>query len=175
MATGDIIMSQVTDGHPSFACGGCITCHPLLGDNLNVVNSGVTVCDPCLSNGTLNINITFTGINGAFTAIWDGTVWTVVVGTATKTRYPDGGGGCEGDADVETQDAIQTITCSGDNVLSSSITASFAPDPGLVQFLQATGTINAAMTNTLGCGFEGGGSILDVGTAGTGTVTVTFP
>lgn len=180
MAAGDIIMSQASGGAPSFPCGGCQKCHDLLGDNLAVVISGVTVCMPCLSNGTLNIAVTFTGINGAFTAVWDAgsSTWIVTVGTVTKTRYPDGtdGGGCTGDPTIETKDAILTISCSGDNALGANISAAgFDPDPIEIEFIDAAGTINAAMTNTNGCGFNGDGSILLVGTVGSGTVTVTFP
>ncbi len=47
MAEGDIIMSRVVDGAPSFPCGGCNPCD--LGDTLEMLFSGLTTCVGCVA------------------------------------------------------------------------------------------------------------------------------
>jgi hypothetical protein len=65
MAMGDIIMSAVSAGSPSFPCGGC-NCHGYWTDTISLTVSGIISCG-CVGDRKI-INIV---MPGAWSLAWD--------------------------------------------------------------------------------------------------------
>lgn len=160
MAAGDIIMSAVTSGSPSFPCGPCgLHCHDLWGDTLPVILSGYADCSCyALVDGIPRLVTGHTGLDGAFTATWDGSVWTVVVGTITFQKYVSGTGGCDvPDGDPITEDCTLSISCTttlGVSTLDIGIIASQINNDNLL--FRAFASIDTTAPNIYSCGSSQG-------------------
>lgn len=174
MAAGDVIFGLGKDGQPFFPCGPCgMQCHDLLGDNLDFIAAFIAICSDCFSNGTFSVSMAFTGVNGGYTAVWDGvSTWKVVIGSVTMSRYPDGVTDCTGVPDAVTVSDVEAdINCSGDNVMAVGISSETGDSiiTALIFFL-GSGALDTAIANTLGCGFISASQI-NVSSAGTVTVS----
>lgn len=69
----------------------CCPCHAQFGDEIDVVISGVGLCN-CYDIGSNEYQASsFTGVNGSFVAVWQGPTnprfWQVTVGTITVQQY----------------------------------------------------------------------------------------
>lgn len=145
--------------------GGCACackCHALFGDNLDVVISGYSDCgcfdvnnpDPGPKSGQV---IDKTGIEGIFTAAWNGTFWEVEIGTVKIQLYQEtifGPDGCTTPVGDPISFTLRiAITCSGNNVLSANIaTTTIPPDSSFSSFIFiGSGSINIPISNTIDC------------------------
>lgn len=100
-------------------------CHDEIGDHLDVAISGVLPCSGCYTFGGNDYTISWTGVNGVFDAVWDSGlgIWTVVVGSATVTRYVSADGSCVG-FDVDgTADAVLQVLCAGNSQMGVLVEA----------------------------------------------------
>lgn len=169
MAIGDIIMSLVVDDMPAFACGGCSTCHAAFGDTLEAAVSGVIGCEQCNIGPEFDFKYTWTGVNGLQELTWNGTVWTAVVGTLTKTTYETSDGTCESETGSEDTDITMTVACNPDNnALQIDIFSGLLVD-GLELFTSnGDGTVGDAIPNVIT-------DCAEKNPAENGTVTVTVP
>lgn len=156
MAEGDIIMSTVVAGVPSFPCGGCAVCHALWGDHLVLV---LTMFDmACLVGNCFTLrgkfySVTATGgtINAAWDAAW-APGWQVVVDTLTFQEYEEDSCTTPKGATF-TLNALAQIACSENLVTVNIATVGFPSDDGseFPVFLNSTPhALDATITNDLG-------------------------
>ncbi len=157
-------------------------CHDFIGDNLDVLNTGITICGGCYTDPVSgrDFSLSFTGVNGGFTLIWDGvSSWVLVVGVLTVVTYMSGDGTCSVVDTTFTYDVTQIVICAGSNLFDTSIGSSaqvggFPVNFGLFQDA-APQTFDAPMSNALllaGCGGISGGNGQS---AYDGSVTVPTP
>lgn len=123
--------------------GPFIRCHQSLGDFILVAISGVLACLDCYSidtgSGMQDVKFSLSGVNGSFTALWDGSAfWTVTIGSATVKFYSSSDGSCSGDPSESTGDVILSLSCSGDNLFSALAFAGAAITVGVFQNLLGT-------------------------------------
>lgn len=96
-------------------------CHDALGDSLNVAISGIMGCSSCYTinpgGGAVDVEFTFTGLNGLFTAAWNAgtSAWEVIIGTVTVTFFASADGTCTGSPTTSTADVLLSLQCTGDN------------------------------------------------------------
>lgn len=119
MAAGDIIMSTVVGGVPSFPCGPCSTCHALIGDTLPIVTSSLIGCGCGLTGAgppDVSAYIEFlTSPNGSFNATWNALFggWIVILATAREHQFTEED--CSGEENTADFDMGVLITCAGNN------------------------------------------------------------
>lgn len=109
------------------------SCHDLLGDTLSGAISGILGCGGCYTVTpspplfvAFDYTSSFTGINGAFTANWDGTSqWIATIGSTTVTSYTSTDGTCSGTPTTSTSNVFLFITCAGKNFWTAVIDADF--------------------------------------------------
>lgn len=163
------------DGVPDYR-----RCHDVLGDNLDVVVAGVTVCGGCYTinagGGPQDVHFSFTGVNGSFTAVWDAfsSTWQVVIGTATVTFYGSTDGSCAGETGDSTADVVLSLTCQGDNTFTATGLAGAAISIVVFSNVGAGAALGDPIPNLLILGDCGTGSTVFVGGYG-GSVTATLP
>ncbi len=150
-------------------------CHDFIGDNLDVVVSGILQCSGCYTIGGVDVSISFTGVNGMFTAVWDsgsGT-WIVIVGTITVITYLSNDGTCTGVDTTTTGDLTLSALCSGANTFLVTITGTAGLSLSVFQN-DGSGVLGDALANLFTLGECGTGTLPTV--AGyDGTVTVSKP
>lgn len=139
------------------ACAGCCKfCHDSIGDSIEVAVSGVLTCGDCYTvnpgGGPQDVKLTFTGLNGLFTAVWNPitSLWEVVVGTVTVDFYSSSNGTCIDQFNSITGNMLLALQCSGANLFSVQITGSAGI--GVTVFNTNPGTptpFDAPLNNTL--------------------------
>lgn len=150
MAGGDIVMSMVSGGAPSFPCGGCgIYCEDLYGPDLDVVIAGFTDCGECfILSGGRSIQLTgFTGITGSFSAGSTPTPWSVVIGTVTVDLFATED--CSGPSEPATSDVTLVIGCLRPPDPPNFLVVTAQTDFGNI--FEGVGLIDDVIVNGLSC------------------------
>lgn len=149
-------------------------CHDRLGDTLDGVVSGVSVCSGCFTTGAGDVKFSFTGVNGGATLAWDGVKWTVGIGTLTVEFYASVDGTCTGLTGTDSGILFLSAVCSGGNVFFVNIVATITGFDFTVFASNAGTAFGSPMNSTLVIGNCGSGSDPIVAGFG-GTVTLALP
>lgn len=168
-------MSQQTDDGPFTRC------HDSLGNNLKVAISGIVACSGCYTinagGGPQDVEFSFTGLNGMFTAVWNAitSAWEVVIGTATVSFFPSADGSCTGDPTTSTADVMLSLQCSGDNSFTAISLAGAAITVDVFENVAGTVQFGDPLPNTFVLGDCGTGTgPAFIGAYG-GNITITLP
>jgi len=122
-------MPQLTITIPCEGCCNPKFCHDLYGDTLQAAISGIHTCDGCYTinpgGGPQDVQFSFTGLNGMFTATWNAitSAWEVTIGTVTITFFASSNGSCTGATTTSTEDVVLSLTCQGENLFVANAVA----------------------------------------------------